>query len=597
MRALADAHGGDARPHRRVARASRSGAQRAFRPLLPVTQLALQRSRHDRGGEPRLAALCAAAAAVPRPLSAGHRRAAGDRPRRGALCPGDAADARKRRLPRIRFQDEARNNKPAAIYWLQAASVAALSDAASDGDLALSRAVAARRGGRRAADLRVRRAARRRGRRRCWARRCSPRRSASSPRRISPRPTRCCCSPASRRKARSARFIARRGAAGLPAAGRCCSGRPRALAMLVKGPVGAGARASDRGGAVACRPRRALAAGLAAALGRAAVPRASCCRGSSRSRSRPAAPSWRNRLGHDFLGKLVGAQESHGAWPGYLSCCSLPVTFWPGSLLLGAAAVFAWRERGEPAVRFLIAWAVPFWLVLELVPTKLPHYLLPVFPALALLAGRAALDARASLPRCGAARSRRRVGRGERSASPRRWRSAPLRLGAADRRRGLSSPRSRSSSIGGGARGARLWRAVTPGLAARAAAAGAPRVAGGVALEAPRLDPLWLSRAAAAMVARSRRRPARRSPRSAMTSRASSSCSARSTVLAAPQAGGRRSPRRAARWRSSKAARTMPSARPRASAAWRRDELGRVAGLDYSNGKRMVLTLYRGAPG
>ena len=31
----------------------------------------------------------------------------------------------------IRFQDEARNKKPGGIYWLQAASVAALSDAAS----------------------------------------------------------------------------------------------------------------------------------------------------------------------------------------------------------------------------------------------------------------------------------------------------------------------------------------------------------------------------------------------------------------------------------------------------------------------------------
>ncbi|HEX4193944.1 MAG TPA: glycosyl transferase, partial [Stellaceae bacterium] len=29
----------------------------------------------------------------------------------------------------IRFQDEARNKKPAGIYWLQAASVALLSDA------------------------------------------------------------------------------------------------------------------------------------------------------------------------------------------------------------------------------------------------------------------------------------------------------------------------------------------------------------------------------------------------------------------------------------------------------------------------------------
>ncbi|HJT06635.1 MAG TPA: glycosyltransferase family 39 protein, partial [Stellaceae bacterium] len=32
---------------------------------------------------------------------------------------------------RIRFQDEARNKKPAGIYWLQAAAVAALSDARS----------------------------------------------------------------------------------------------------------------------------------------------------------------------------------------------------------------------------------------------------------------------------------------------------------------------------------------------------------------------------------------------------------------------------------------------------------------------------------
>src|SRR5262252_8525191 len=33
---------------------------------------------------------------------------------------------------RIRFQDEARNKKPAGIYWLQAASVSAFSTAASD---------------------------------------------------------------------------------------------------------------------------------------------------------------------------------------------------------------------------------------------------------------------------------------------------------------------------------------------------------------------------------------------------------------------------------------------------------------------------------
>jgi 4-amino-4-deoxy-L-arabinose transferase-like glycosyltransferase len=40
-------------------------------------------------------------------------------------------------------------------------------------------------------------------------------------------------------------------------------------------------------------------------------------------------------------------------------------------------------------MRLLAAWIVPFWILLELVPTKLPHYVLPLFPALALAAARA----------------------------------------------------------------------------------------------------------------------------------------------------------------------------------------------------------------
>ena len=33
---------------------------------------------------------------------------------------------------------------------------------------------------------------------------------------------------------------------------------------------------------------------------------------------------------------------------------------------------------------FLLAWLVPAWLLFELVPTKLPHYVLPLYPALAI---------------------------------------------------------------------------------------------------------------------------------------------------------------------------------------------------------------------
>jgi 4-amino-4-deoxy-L-arabinose transferase-like glycosyltransferase len=93
-------------------------------------------------------------------------------------------------------------------------------------------------------------------------------------------------------------------------------------------------------------------------------------------------------IGHDLLGKLVGAQETHGAPPGtYL--LSMPVSFWPSSALLGLAALVGWRRRKETAERFLLAWIIPAWLIFELVPTKLPHYVLPLYPALALLAGQA----------------------------------------------------------------------------------------------------------------------------------------------------------------------------------------------------------------
>ena len=40
---------------------------------------------------------------------------------------------------------------------------------------------------------------------------------------------------------------------------------------------------------------------------------------------------------------------------------------------------------GEPAIRFLLAWLVPSWIVFELAVTKLPHYVLPLYPAIAIL--------------------------------------------------------------------------------------------------------------------------------------------------------------------------------------------------------------------
>lgn len=98
-------------------------------------------------------------------------------------------------------------------------------------------------------------------------------------------------------------------------------------------------------------------------------------------------------LGRDFGAKLVSGQESHWGPPGlYLALIWL--TFWPWAALLPAALPWAWRQRRADWLILLAAWVIPFWIVLELVPTKLPHYVLPLYPALAImLAGWAVAEA------------------------------------------------------------------------------------------------------------------------------------------------------------------------------------------------------------
>lgn len=93
----------------------------------------------------------------------------------------------------------------------------------------------------------------------------------------------------------------------------------------------------------------------------------------------------------DLLPKLLGAQESHGGFPG-LYLVLAPVLFWPGSLLLAPVAVKLWSQRHRFAFRVLLAWAVPTWIMFELIPTKLPHYVLPAFPALALMTAALTLE-------------------------------------------------------------------------------------------------------------------------------------------------------------------------------------------------------------
>ncbi len=92
-------------------------------------------------------------------------------------------------------------------------------------------------------------------------------------------------------------------------------------------------------------------------------------------------------VGQDLFSKIFKGQETHGAPPGYYLALFW-LTFWPAAPLAAIAAPAVWRHRAEPTMRFLLAWIVPCWLVFELVVTKLPHYVLPLYPAIAILIAR-----------------------------------------------------------------------------------------------------------------------------------------------------------------------------------------------------------------
>jgi len=104
-------------------------------------------------------------------------------------------------------------------------------------------------------------------------------------------------------------------------------------------------------------------------------------------------------LGKDFGGKLISAQEKHPGPPGYYFG-TIWITFWPACLLLIPGFAFAFRavrhnkHSDAPvvkAMRLCLAWILPYWVLVEIMPTKLPHYVLPLFPALCIIASAAAL--------------------------------------------------------------------------------------------------------------------------------------------------------------------------------------------------------------
>ncbi len=87
---------------------------------------------------------------------------------------------------------------------------------------------------------------------------------------------------------------------------------------------------------------------------------------------------------HDVIDRARSGHEGHSWPPGYYTL-AVWGTFFPWSLLIPAALVNAWRQRHLPATRFALAAFIGPWIMFELIAGKLPHYVLPTYPALAYL--------------------------------------------------------------------------------------------------------------------------------------------------------------------------------------------------------------------
>lgn len=94
----------------------------------------------------------------------------------------------------------------------------------------------------------------------------------------------------------------------------------------------------------------------------------------------------RQIIGRIFLG------VSKAQWPWYY-IANLPLTLFPWSLFLPWIVIWTWRHRKEDdKMRFLLSWVIPAFVFFSIMIGKRDVYILPVYPAVAIISARAILD-------------------------------------------------------------------------------------------------------------------------------------------------------------------------------------------------------------
>lgn len=98
---------------------------------------------------------------------------------------------------------------------------------------------------------------------------------------------------------------------------------------------------------------------------------------------------WHESVINDLFNKVKSGQESHGFVPGYYFIL-LFIFFWPGCVFIFAYLKDLFLKiknkfKFEKSYVFILCWFFVPFILYELIPTKLPHYVLPSYPALSIL--------------------------------------------------------------------------------------------------------------------------------------------------------------------------------------------------------------------
>jgi 4-amino-4-deoxy-L-arabinose transferase-like glycosyltransferase len=98
-------------------------------------------------------------------------------------------------------------------------------------------------------------------------------------------------------------------------------------------------------------------------------------------------------LGEHVIGRALGAREGHGGGGGPLAGAAFYLLVvwcgfcpWVPWLPAAVSAALGGRLGGVRGRALLVGWVVPAFVLMTLAATRLPHYVLPIWPALALAA-------------------------------------------------------------------------------------------------------------------------------------------------------------------------------------------------------------------